>query len=806
MEKNEIPQPKPYVSSETSMAEFTFRAVLLGVVVGVVFGAANAYLGLKVGLTVSASIPAAVIAVALFRIIRGATILESNMVQTVGSAGESLAAGVIFTLPALLMWNFDISVLKIFVLASLGGLLGVLFMIPLRRYLIVQEHGVLPYPEGTACAEVLIAGDTGGSKAKILFGGLGIGALYQFLMHNRILSLWKSEPVLHIEKFPRPGATEIGMEATPELLGVGFIIGPRISAIMLAGGMLGWLVLIPLIAMFGQGSLGAIYPQTSTTISEMSAGAIWSSYVRYIGAGAVAFGGFITLIKSLPTIISSFGISMKGLKAAGAVASERTNRDLSIWIVILGALAIAFILALLPPSFIPVGIPGALAMVIFAFFFVTVSSRIVGLIGSTSNPVSGMTIATLLVTSLIFVSFGLGGDTPQIAIISVGAVVCIAACIAGDTSQDLKTGYLVGATPLKQQLGEIIGVLTSSAVMGAVLLLLHQAYTIGSQDLAAPQATLMKLVIDGVINANLPWTLVFIGMVIALCVEMVGVPSLPLAVGLYLPMSLSTPIMTGGLIRLVVEKMSSPEKKAPREERGILFGSGLIAGSALVGVIIAGIVFWAGETELSVLKDQMKPEIAKKIRKERFSIKKEFVIGSDPGASLSVKEKGILPRHCRIVKKDTSYYLLSQGKGALLINGKSPAKDYIFQDGDKIQIGDFQFQFNRSSLNNLIDEIRSQASDGLAYFLGLEEREFANSHLKTDGHSAVSFGIFLILCSFLLIIPLSGKGEEPEEKSGGGAGDSVEVEKDKVDEFLNGVEGEHPPTEAAEDAGEGEEK
>ncbi len=575
---------QPYVPPEADLREFTLRAVIIGVLVGVVFGAANAYLGLKVGLTVSASIPAAVMGVAFFRALKGGTILEGNMVQTVGSAGESLAAGVIFTLPALFIFGMSPSQLLIFTLASLGGLLGVLFMIPLRRYLIRDEHGKLPYPEGTACAEVLAAGDTGGAKARLLFSGLGVGAVYQYFVNNNALSLWRGDPSFRIRGYPK---AEFGIDATPELLGVGYIIGPRISAILFMGSAVSWLVLIPLIATFGASAGTPLYPETEALIRDMEPGEIW-----------------ITLVRALPTIVGSFRMGIRGIReSADQGAIKRTERDLPFTTVLAGALGIALILALLPASFAPAGLLGAILMVIFSFFFVTVSSRIVGLVGTSSNPVSGMTIATLLLTALLYVALGRTENTvgdPRMAILLVGAIIAISAAIAGDTSQDLKTGFLLGATPRRQQIGEMIGVLTAATVMGSVLMVLHGGIGIGSEELPAPQATLMALVIDGVVNADLPWALVVAGIFLAAVFEMVGLPSLVVAVGLYLPLSLMSPILVGGIVRLAIEKRHAARIDVLREKRenGVLFASGLIAGAALVGVIIAGLVFFGEQSAL----------------------------------------------------------------------------------------------------------------------------------------------------------------------------------------------------------------
>lgn len=599
---------RPYVAAAERTAEFTLRAVLVGIVVGVVMGAANAYLGLRVGLTVSASIPAAVIGVALFKILRRGSILETNMVQTVGSAGESLAAGVIFTLTALFIWHRESpdtnpapTFLTISTLALLGGILGVLFMIPLRRYLIVREHQQLTYPEGRACAQVIIGAQEGGGRGRLLFAGMGVGALYMTLVHPRLFGLWQQgvEKVLFWKneatgRLAGLKGAAFQMEMTPELLGVGFLIGPRIASLMLAGGLLGWVVLTPLfVHMMWPGALDPAASEHEWL--EVVAGA-WNPDVRRIGAGAVAAGGFMTLIKSLPVIVSSFRHGLQGLKSgAGAAAEKRTQRDLPLKWVLVGAGIIVVALALLPDTIAPVGLLGALLMAIFAFFFVTVSSRIVGLIGSSSNPVSGMTIATLLVTALIFVATGKasGGDA-RFAILAVGAVVCIAAAIAGDTSQDLKTGFLLGATPRYQQMGELFGVLASAVAIGGVMLVLDKTYAFGSAQLSAPQATLMKTIIDGVLEDSLPINLILVGVAIALIVEMMGLPSLALAVGLYLPLALSTPIMVGGFIRWLVERrMNAEEKEKAEAGPGVLYASGLIAGAAMLGVLAAGLAFLA---------------------------------------------------------------------------------------------------------------------------------------------------------------------------------------------------------------------
>jgi len=589
---------QPYIPAETGLAEFTLRAVVLGALFGIMFGAANAYLGLKVGLTVSTSIPVAVMSVGFFKAMqnlwRRSSILEWNISQTVGSASSSLASGIIFTIPALYLWGLDPGVLKIAIIGCLGGLLGVLFMIPLRRYLISSEHGKLPYPEGTACAEVLVASDAGGSKAKTVFAGLGVGLAFKWLMAG--LHLWKDHLALRL---PVIRKAEIGMELTPALVGVGYILGYRVSAIMLSGSLFSWIVVIPLIAHFGHGLTSPMFPEVDLLISQMEPGQIWTRYIRYLGAGGVACGGFITLIKAIPTIIESFRRSMHGLRqqmGENFVAEIRTQRDLPLKFVLAGVAVIILTIAAVPhiigtvESF-GVRVLGAFCMAAFAFFFVTVSSRIVGLIGVTSNPTSGMTIATLLITSSLFVLFGWTDDTGKFAALIVGTVVAIAASIAGDTSQDLKTGFLIGATPSRQQIGEIIGVLTSVIAVSASVIALHKVYGFGSAEIPAPQANMMKIVIEGVLQADIPWGLVLIGAALAGVVELLGLPSLPFAVGVYLPVSTFTPIFIGGIVRRLAEaRARSDADLAERRERGVLFGSGLVAGDGLLGV---GIAFYA---------------------------------------------------------------------------------------------------------------------------------------------------------------------------------------------------------------------
>lgn len=576
---------KPFIPANKVVPEFTATSIILGIFIAIIFGAANAYLGLRVGMTVSASIPAAVISMGILRfILKGESILENNIVQTIGSAGESLAAGAIFTLPAMFIWMKEWgigspSLLEIALIALCGGLLGVFFMIPLRRALIVKEHGTLPYPEGTACAEVLLAGEEGGSKASIVFAGLGISAVYKFITDG--LKLFPSEIEWAI-----PGYTNcaIGIDVLPALVGVGYICGYKISGYMFSGALVGWFVLIPMISLFGADAV--LYPATDP-VSTLGYWGIWDNYIRYIGAGAVAFGGILSLIKSLPLIVDTFSKAMKDYSIKGENSTLRTDQDISMKVVIFGAIAVIVAIWLIPA--VPVNFLGALLIAVFGFFFATVSSRLVGLVGSSNNPVSGMAIATLLISTLALKASGLVGHEGMLGSIAIGSIICIIAAIAGDASQDLKTGYIVGATPRKQQLGEIVGVIISAITIGAVLYLLDTAWGFGSKDIPAPQATLMKLVVEGVMNGNLPWPLIFAGACIGLAVEVLGIPILPFAVGLYLPIHLSAAIMVGGLVRLFTEKRkkSTEAEKKEQVDRGILYTSGLIAGEGLVGVLLA---------------------------------------------------------------------------------------------------------------------------------------------------------------------------------------------------------------------------
>ena len=585
---NEQKEFKPYIPAERVTPELTVTSIVMGIILAVVFGAANAYLGLRVGMTISASIPAAVLAMGVIRVImRKNSILESNIVQTIGSAGESLAAGAIFTLPALFLWAADgkmetPSILEITLIALLGGLLGVLFMVPLRNALIVKEHGILPYPEGTACAEVLLAGEEGGANASTVFAGMGFAAIFKFVIDG--FKLVPSEVSLRVKGF----AGEIGTQIYPAVMSVGYICGPRISSYMFAGGLVSWMVLIPAVVLFGADL--TLYPGTAPIgqmFAEGGASAIWGSYIRYIGAGALAAGGIISLAKSLPLIIRTFSDAMKSLKGNTNTNTTRTGQDINMGVILGGVLLITIAIWLAPPF--PVTFLGAIIVVIFGFFFATVSSRMVGLVGSSNNPVSGMAIATLLIATILLKATGDSGIHGMQGAIAIGSIICIVAAIAGDTSQDLKTGYLLGSTPKKQQIGEFIGVFAAALAIGGVLYLLNAAWGFGSEELGAPQAMLMKMIVEGVMENNLPWTLVFIGVFLAIAVEIVGIPVLPFAIGVYLPVQLNACIMVGGLVRLAFDKMNMKDKKKKDAiiNDGVLYCSGMIAGEGLIGILLA---------------------------------------------------------------------------------------------------------------------------------------------------------------------------------------------------------------------------
>jgi putative OPT family oligopeptide transporter len=638
---------KPYVPDEADLPELTARALLLGAVLGLVFGASSVYLGLRVGLTVSASIPIAVISITVFRALSRtfgsrASILENNIVQTAGSAGESIAGGVIFTIPALIFLGFELDWTRTMVLALMGGILGVLMMVPLRRYLIVKEHGTLTYPEGTACAEVLIVGEEGGTQAGLVFRGLFVGALYKFL--NLIVALWNEFPDRVLAFYHR--TARIRLDTDPALMGVGYIIGYRSSALMVAGGALASLVLIPMIGLFGEGRTTVLYP-ASTLISEMGPDDIWGSYIRYIGAGAVAAGGIINLVRAMPTILDSFAASFRDLRVSreGGPSTARTQRDIPITFVLIGSAALALGMTVIPQ--LKVNLLAALLIILFGFFFSVVSSRITGELGSSSCPISGMAIATLMGTCLLFLTLGWTGHGYEAVALSVGSVVCIAASNAGTTSQDLKTGFLVGATPWKQQLALIVGVLATVFVVGWTVIFLNRNFSetrpshfqvalpedptateergpdgqvyrlhhvggiegvpdgvyladaegrihfevvqgIGSKKAAAPQARLMSLVIKGILSRQLPWGLVLVGVSLSLLLEIVGVPALAFAVGVYLPLESTTPVFVGGFVRWLIDRSRGTEAESDAGP-GVLYSSGLIAGASLMGLAYAGL-------------------------------------------------------------------------------------------------------------------------------------------------------------------------------------------------------------------------
>jgi putative OPT family oligopeptide transporter len=623
---------EPYVAPDAQVQEFTPRAVIAGAFFGILFGAASVYLALKAGLTVSASIPVAVLAISLGRKFLRTTVLENNIIQTTASAGESIASGVVFTLTGFLFLSVNESgesvgapyfdYWTIFTLAVLGGVLGTLMMIPLRRSLIVKEHGNLPYPEGTACASVLIAGDKGGEFAKTAYQGLGFAMIYALLQH--VLHVIAEAPAYFTKQSNKyfPSATISG-DITPEYMGVGYIIGFRIAGVLVAGGVLAWLGLIPLLSglvpmdsIAGQlvklgylqslttaGGPGHWDPATHTFAN--TAEAVYRAYIRQIGAGAVAAGGFMTLLKTVPTIISSFKDSLGSLKGGdGAHSRLRTENDLSVRVVFIGSAVLVVLMAVLPQ------IPGnslfqkvliGFLVVLFGFFFVTVSSRIVGIIGSSSNPISGMTIATLMATSLVFIGFGLTGNLYEPLVLVVGAIVCIAAANGGATSQDLKTGYILGATPRSQQISLFIGAVVSSIVIGITVKLLDFpspdmvakgiVHAIGSDKFPAPQGTLMATLIKGMLSFNLDWNFVLVGVFLAITMELCGVNALSFAVGAYLPLSTTLPIFIGGVIRKIVDLSAKRRANNEHEEselgKGNLFATGLVAGGALAGVIVA---------------------------------------------------------------------------------------------------------------------------------------------------------------------------------------------------------------------------
>jgi len=578
-----------------SVIEFTARAIVAGIVFGIIFGAANAYLGLRVGLTVSTSIPIAVLTVALFRLMRsrGGVILEANLSQTIGSASSSLATGTIFTIPALFLWGMAPPFWQVAILALLGGCLGIAAMIPLRRLLIVRSAAELPYPEGTACAEVLRATTVATTGGKWIFIGLAIGAAIKLALGAFMLV--PSALTMHLPLLPK---ADLALEVAPALIAVGYILGYRQSAIMVSGSLISAIVLTPLIALIGSGLTAPMFPETKLSIAAMTAGQIWSRYVRYIGAGAVAAAGIVAVAKALPTMARSFAAVVRGLRGTGIDVADgesvpRTDRDLPAWVVLAVPIAVVITLVAVPGllagnmSFVP-RLVAAIGVAIFGVCFVVVSSRIVGLIGVSSNPTSAMTLVTLLGVSVVFVLCGWSDPSARAAILTVGTVVCIAASKAGDISQDLKTGFLVGATPARQQLGQFIGAAFACWAIAGTVLLLGKVFTFGSPDLAAPQATLMKTVIEGVLSGSLPWGLVGTGAGLAICAIIAGLPGLSFAVGIYLPLSTLAPVFVGGIVRHYVD--AKREKKEIDSDPGVLAASGMIAGEGLVGVAIAGVI------------------------------------------------------------------------------------------------------------------------------------------------------------------------------------------------------------------------
>lgn len=670
----------PYVSADRSLVELTPGALALGVVLGLVFAASSVYLALKVGLTVSASIPIAVLSITVFRWLQralgttGPQVLRNNLVQTTGSAGESIAAGTVFTLPALLLLGYELPWTTVAAIALVGGLLGVLLMVPLRRSLIVREHGALTYPEGTACAEVLVVGEERGAQARTVFLGFGLGALYKVL--NAGLRLWSEVPRWVFERVG-PGGTrqlfgELQAEVSPELTGVGYIIGPRISGYLFAGGVLSFFVLIPAIKLFGAGLAAPIFPAT-VPIAGMTAMQVRANYVFYIGAGAVTAAGLISLVRSLPVIAQAMTAGLRGLGGGGAAGTARTERELPMGVVLGGTAACVAAMVLLPPIGISVG--GAVLALGFAFLFVTVSSRITGSIGSSANPISGMTVATVLLTALLFLAAGLTGPEHRVLALSIGGVVCVAAAVAGATSQDLKTGFLVGATPWRQQVGLLVGTATSALVVGGIIAFLNEAKTtlvaraypgvtvtavgartrpapdgrtyregqlleatgaapagrylvddagairylvdpgIGGREpvgadgrrvekLDSPKAQIMALVVDGILTQKLPWGLILIGAFLAVALELMGLSSLPIAVGVYLPIATSATIFAGGCVRWLVDRRGGPAAAASGDSGpGVLYSSGLIAGGAITGVALAAasVAGWDRVLDLSRL-------------------------------------------------------------------------------------------------------------------------------------------------------------------------------------------------------------
>ncbi len=569
---------EPHIPTSKNIREFTLRSTLLGLIFGFIFAVANAYLALKIGQTVSASIPAAIMSMGLMKaFFRNSTILEHNIVQTIATIGEGLAAGVIFTIPALFLLGEHPSIGRIFLLSSLGGILGILFMIPMRRFIIVEEHGKLPFPEGTACAEILKAGERSGKAAIMALWGVLVGVGYKLC--TNVFFIWKETPSWSFSFFQK---ATFSIDTTPALLGVGYIIGPRISGMMFAGSITAWWGIIPLIKMFALGT-DPIYPSDIPVI-QMSSDAIWSNYVRYIGAGTVAVGGLFSLFRIGPLLYKTMHTSIKELRAGFSSKAhiQRTDKDISMSWLILGSVAIILTLWLFPG--LPMNFVTIVLLVILSFFFVAVTSLTVGLVGSSSNPVSGMVITTVLLTCIIFVLLGWTERIYLISALTMGCVACVAICMGATTSQDLKAGFLLGATPRSQQIAEILGVIIPALALGYTIYILNAAYQIGSPQMPAPQATLMAIITQGVLGGSLPYTLVGIGVVLGIVATLLRIPILPFALGLYLPLFLTTATVIGGLAREYVNRKISTEEA---QERGTLLSSGLIGGDATTGILVA---------------------------------------------------------------------------------------------------------------------------------------------------------------------------------------------------------------------------
>ena len=572
----------PFIPTSEVMPETTGYSIIIGILFACIFAAANTYLGLKVGMTISAGIPGAILATGLLKgAFKRNSILEANMIASLAAMGESIAGGIIFVLPALILLGFGLTIIQVAIVTVVGGVMGVFFITPLRRFLIVEEHGNLVFPEAMAAAEVLVAGSVGGSGFKTVLTGIGAGGIYKFVSGG--LKFW---PESASYTFTGYQGTQIGIDAIASLLGVGFIIGTKVSALMFGGGVIAWFALIPMIKFMGQGLTVPIFPAT-IVISEMTAGQIWGNYIRYIGTGAVAAGGIISLVRSLPTIIASFKQAIAGMSTKAAGKVERINIEAPlIWVI--GAAVFGFLATWLIPA-IGGGILGGALAVIASFFFAVVSARMVGIIGASSNPVSGMTIATLLVVATLMKITGVVGDEGIRRSLFIAGVVCVAIAVAGGTAQSLKTTFIIGGNPKHVQVGMFIALAVAAFAAGGVVLLLDSAYGIGSEQVAAPQASLMKLIVEGIMTGQIPWTLVIVGAAIAGFCALAGIPILPVALGIYLPISLSSPVLIGGIIRMMVEgkyKKNQVRKEASLE-RGVLLASGLVAGDALIGILIA---------------------------------------------------------------------------------------------------------------------------------------------------------------------------------------------------------------------------